>query len=462
MKWLYPYDGTVFPRGLAAPVLQWSPAAGVAPEATYVRLHTANFEYRGCFGPLPARLALPQQVWDQAVLAANGIATPLVVELTTSANGVVSGPIVQSWTIAPARLTGTVFYNTYGSALVGNNGAVMRVVLGQTAQPYLTVSGGLAPFGPCVSCHAVSANGQRMVAARHQYPDISYSSASYPVGAAANPAPIITLDEAGLGGVFPDGSRVMTTGSPSASTSTLFPIGPGNVAGMRGPRLSRLFDMTTGQNLNPASWTVQYAKMPMFAPDGTKIVFNHHEAADGHSLATMDYSRSTNTFSNLTPIYQHATLWPGWPFFTPDKKGVTFALGSADDYVSAHPLRPVVANSDLYYVDLATKQAVILSRAGGFDGSQSYLPYPGRDEHFDFFPALSPVAAGGYFWLFFTSRRNYGNTIVSAVDVSVSKNIWVAAIDIDAPAGSDPSHPAFYLPGQEESGNYRPVFAPAP
>jgi hypothetical protein len=51
---------------------------------------------------------------------------------------------------------------------------------------------------------------------------------------------------------------------------------------------------------------------------------------------------------------------------------------------------------------------------------------------------------------------------VRSVDYSQAKNIWVAAIDPNAPAGSDPSHPAFYLPGQEESGNYRPVFAPGP
>ena len=37
-----------------------------------------------------------------------------------------------------------------------------------------------------------------------------------------------------------------------------------------------------------------------------------------------------------------------------------------------------------------------------------------------------------------------------------TKKIWVTAIDIGAPAGADASHPAFYLPGQEESsGNIR-------
>ena len=34
--------------------------------------------------------------------------------------------------------------------------------------------------------------------------------------------------------------------------------------------------------------------------------------------------------------------------------------------------------------------------------------------------------------------------------------LWVAAIDLNAPAGTDPSHPAFYLPAQELlAGNSR-------
>ena len=36
------------------------------------------------------------------------------------------------------------------------------------------------------------------------------------------------------------------------------------------------------------------------------------------------------------------------------------------------------------------------------------------------------------------------------------KKLWVAAIDLNAPAGTDPSHPAFYLPAQELlAGNSR-------
>jgi hypothetical protein len=86
----------------------------------------------------------------------------------------------------------------------------------------------------------------------------------------------------------------------------------------------------------------------------------------------------------------------------------------------------------------------------------SYLLYPGRDEHLNFYPTMSPVAAGGYFWVFFTSRRNYGNTVVDANDGPASKKLWVSAITIGAGPGTDASHAALYLPGQElASGNIR-------
>jgi hypothetical protein len=66
-------------------------------------------------------------------------------------------------------------------------------------------------------------------------------------------------------------------------------------------------------------------------------------------------------------------------------------------------------------------------------------------------PTLSPVAAGGYFWVFFDAVRHYGN-------LGMQRQLWGAAIDIraDGNYSVDTSHPAFYLPGQEfGTGNHR-------
>jgi hypothetical protein len=474
MSWLYPYDKTVFPDGLISPILQWQPSA--TADGVLLVMRSAEFEYRGCFGPVDgSRLQIPQDVWHWAFDKSLGVSDMLTVELTVMSGGSVSGPITQSWSLAPGSLKGTVYYNTYDSPKANLNGAVMRISPG-AAEPevFLTVDG-VQPFGPCISCHSVSTHGGMMVASAHLYPYLpgAFNGATYDLQANPNVNPpflVDQLDEAGFAGVYPDGSRFMTTGSPTDSTTggqIFFPYGDGNVYAMVGPRDARLFDSRTGQQLPAPGWdgVIQYAKMPMFSPDGKKIVFNYHEDSGGHSLAVMDFDVSNNTFSNLQVIYSDPNgLFPGWPVFTPDSKQVIFALGN-DSHFASCELDPIggtfnVYRSDLYSIDLTTLTPVQLEKAGGFMNGVSYLPQGARDEHLDFYPTMAPIASGGYFWLYFTSRRTFGN-VTSHMDLldRNTKKIWVAAINIPGDEfayGVDPSHPAFVLPGQEiDGGNMR-------
>jgi hypothetical protein len=81
---------------------------------------------------------------------------------------------------------------------------------------------------------------------------------------------------------------------------------------------------------------------------------------------------------------------------------------------------------------------------------------------------MSPIAAGGYFWVFFTSRRTYGNIVNDATNLgvtdAVTKKIWVSAYNIrTGDIIGDPSSPPFYLPGQEvAAGNIRAFAALEP
>lgn len=87
-------------------------------------------------------------------------------------------------------------------------------------------------------------------------------------------------------------------------------------------------------------------------------------------------------------------------------------------------------------------------------------------------PTVNPTptkAADGttdeFYWVVFTSRRQFGNIATQNpwwsdprhhdLSKSVStKKLWVAAVSANPTAGTDPSFPAFYLPGQEwVSGN---------
>ena len=57
--------------------------------------------------------------------------------------------------------------------------------------------------------------------------------------------------------------------------------------------------------------------------------------------------------------------------------------------------------------------------------------------------------SGGYAWVVFTSRRTYGNRLTGEKDVV--KQLWVTAIDQFPEPGVDASHPAFWVPGQDQA-----------
>ena len=90
---------------------------------------------------------------------------------------------------------------------------------------------------------------------------------------------------------------------------------------------------------------------------------------------------------------------------------------------------------------------------------RTYLPFAEQDLHQNYHPSILPRRAGAHDWLFFDSVRNYGHR-------GIVRGLWCAALDVraesavDGGAEPDPSHPPFFVPGQEEgAANLRPVAA---
>src|SRR5882672_4097206 len=72
-KFLYPFDGTVFPRGLPAPLLQFGDGKTVTStaNAAYMKLTTKHFSYQQFgLGGTPVRMVIPEPVWKGATLSA--------------------------------------------------------------------------------------------------------------------------------------------------------------------------------------------------------------------------------------------------------------------------------------------------------------------------------------------------------------------------------------------------------
>ncbi len=151
---VYPYDRTVFPRGLISPTLQF---AGTAPDAVMVHITYAAMDYTGYFGASPNH-QIPAASWT--AITEGAWASDLVqVSVTKLSGGKVSGPITEHWTVAQGNMRGQIYYETYGSKLAGGPDSVgiMSIAPGATAPTVLKKGCGNV-------CHTASADGSTLVA----------------------------------------------------------------------------------------------------------------------------------------------------------------------------------------------------------------------------------------------------------------------------------------------------------
>jgi hypothetical protein len=462
LRLLNPYDGTVFPRGILPPTVMWDGVTG----AQYVYLHIKArlFEYKGCLAPTgDGQLLVPAAAWDLAGVQTEGNVDPYQVELSVMSGGTVSGPAAQHWTIAQATLKGSIYYNSYSSALagglggLGGSGAVLRIPRGKSAEGFLGRDG-------CTGCHSVSANGERMIALPLVGAGIGGDASSYtltPDGAAYPPAINIALANGAFTGLSPDGKLFMTSAHGGAPPIMI--VGPraGGPGAIGGPTAG-LYETDTGAEV-AGSGLPEGAMMATFSPDAGQIAFTDLAIDEGHGIAVMSFDLAARKASNYREIYRTGDArYPGWPFFLPDGKALVFATGEASDFSgngAGIGIGVVVAPpiSDVQIVDLASGKPIVLARAMGFAteadaaSGNTYLPFGAEELHHHFYPTVAPVAAGGYFWVFFDSIRHYGNQ-------GIQRQIWGTAVDVSADGSYlvDGSHPAFYLTGQEAAtGNHR-------
>lgn len=449
-RWLYPYDKTVFPRGLSAPVLQ---LGGGAADAVRVTMSVGGFEWEGFFpGTNPLQVTLPQEVWEGVTLSADGTDS-VTVGVTKMSGDQVTGPVTHGYRIAQGKLKGSIYYNTYNSTLAGG-GAILRVRAGHEAE---VVRGG------CAVCHSVSASGNRIVTGLSWSETETITGTGNPIQSgslaidANGDVTSVWTDPDGrkfsFGALTPDGEYVLSSA-----------VAPANqIRGLSGLMLSKLWDTTTGAEIPAPSFTdqVKYAVTPQFSPDGKKLAFSWYRdghAQNGKVLAVMSYD-GTKTPPEFGPVEEVATSSKilGWPSFTPDGNALVYHEGDRFDTEGSF--------AELRLVDLTTLEVSQLETINGWASGAFYLPHGEAEEaRLNYEPTVLPVAVGGYYWVVFTSRRAYGNEIAPGgkaspdrfVQNSARKKLWVAAIDMTGAPGVDRSHPPFYLPGQElQAGNMR-------
>jgi len=207
---------------------------------------------------------------------------------------------------------------------------------------------------------------------------------------------------------------------------------------------SLLYDTQTGANIPATGWNITNGGTTAFSPDGTMLGFIHEDKDQGHTLSKMAFTASTKTFSGLVDLATDPDNYLAWPAFTPDEKTVIYHAGSDAAFETDEG-----ATGDVYAVDIASKTVQRLDQLDGYTGSGTASYLPANDPHLNFAPTVLPEAVGGYFWAVFTSHRSYGNLAPSMANGDENGKLWVSAIDIGGTPGTDTSHPAFYLDGQE-------------
>jgi hypothetical protein len=415
---LYPYDKTVFPRGLAGPTIQWN--GGNASDVYYIHVTSPTFEFESwTTAPPPSRYDFPKtpvNIWEKLTESAVG---EVAISIQRHDGFRSYRPVTRTWTIAPANLTGSIYFWEV------NNGSVVRLRPGDTKpEDFFQKPAGTI----CAACHSVTKNGSTMVA--------TFSGSASPWG---------TFDSASGASLFVSG----TDPNNKLHGSGFQAITPNGKLVLWGqerdtPFLSLSAFDSNGEiaQLNPGTGFPVY---PAWSNDGKKIAFAVR--SNGNWL---DFNKSTlwvtdvdNTdglspFAGIQQIVDNDVERPTvtFPTWSPDSKWIAFERATQS--------RPRDGISDIWLVQADGMGAIALDNANGTGLLQ------GLDANSTYEPNFMPIAAGGYFWLVMVGKRAYGNTLT---DVSRRKQLWVTAIDTNPLPGQDPSHPAFWLPGQELNNN---------
>ncbi|HEY1585739.1 MAG TPA: hypothetical protein VGH63_08620, partial [Polyangia bacterium] len=305
---------------------------------------------------------------------------------------------------------------------------------------------------------AVSANGSSLIT---QHGNAYQTSSLYALTMANAETTLTPATNIAFPALAPDGTWMMSSVGTINGDSTTRAY---NTAGALLP---------TQPSLGNTGWTAFAGGFPTFSPDGKHLAFNYQSStvgttktSDGKSLGVLAYDAVNKVFNNYVKLHTPTTGVDSWSSFLPTNDAVIFEnelISSAGFGFTRYG-----NTGSLYWVDLATQTAHALDNLNGKGYVPTSTAHP-DDTIQNFEPTVNPVTSGGYAWVVFTSRRMYGNVATIAPNLSdpreyhwldptqyTPKKLWVAAIDLNAPAGSDPSHPAFYLPAQELfAGNSR-------
>ncbi len=468
----YPYDKTVFPLGLVSPLVMWNaPAAG-----DVYRLHVEQANYTfDAYATVSAKgqLRIDQTVWDRMTASNGGDAFKVALSRYSVSTQTAYTSASQEWKIAPASLRGAIYYWTASKLNGVSQGHIARIRPGTGALPEAISTG---QSDQCMGCHAVSADGSTLAASVENAPTGEPNVSAYTNGwkngrAWASfdlPSGTVRKQTTYFGGnlaLTPDGAYTVFGGraqtnaqassnqwQPGSKYMTLADTKTGTIVVNSGLDAVQLADATMGLS------------MPAFSPDGKALAaiefkvgsagdIRDNVLPDSRAIVLFAFNRQTLTFAPTPTRLPVGTYTPytmsgmGYPSFTPDGKYVAFHVGNHSTGCYGACDDTVQHRGALWFQGTdGTGQPV---RMSALDDPPATI-----DREMSVEPTFNPIERGGYAWVVLTSSRDWGNQLTGTAN-NGKRRLWVAAIDPTSSSGVDPSHPPFYLEGQEDSPNMR-------
>ncbi len=421
--WTYPYDGTTFPKGLAAPEMMWN---GSTVGDVYFAHFKSDFLDYGIFfkATPPSRFMLATEGW--LAVSESSMGGPTDIKVTRLVEKAKEATVIadHDWTIARGRLRGTVYY------WANNLGRVVRIQPGATEPDDFLAAAGQ---NGCSACHTVSADGRTLVLGG----DIATNTYDL-----VNDQPVLALGSVGkavrnwaMPAVSPDGKYIVENNAD-------LPGPPGGSDGV--------FDAVTGQKLPNTGLEGTMLDYPAFGVEGTKLVYVEHDKRDlfvyNFDMMTAVASSNTKLIDAGTEMDRDGIFFPNVSPTISSKQGDgIYTVYHRGKYPGSKDTR--FGPGDLYMA--SATQAGVEWRLAAANGDGYPFAAGDRDRAFNYEPTFAPDTTGGYMWVVFTSRRTYGNRATGGS--TQVKQLWMMAVDLQPEADKDPSHPAFWVSGQDPS-----------
>lgn len=432
---VYPLSGAVMPQNVYPADLQWLVGTtGDLFRITLVKPGVRITAYLAHDGTLRNHWLVDAAAWRSLAQTEPDADATITVDRWEAASGQVIAGNPVTLRFARAALTGSVYYWDIA------RGRIVRIDDGTaTRNEFMPTPPPGNEGARCVGCHAVSPSG-RYMAGRLGGGENTGTVFDLTTDLTGNPPP----------SVFPTGrlNWWFATWSPDETRMA--------VSTNEGiTRQMDIYDPIAGVRVPVTGTLPSNITHPAWSPDGLQIAYVTNLDRWGGAntrgdIAVIDVV-GPDSFGAQTLLHSGASLAgsipaglaDSYPTWTPDSRLIAFAHGSGSRSEDQH--------SALYLMGRDGSGVVRLTNANG-----------GASTTDNFQPRFSPYTQGGYFWLSFLSRRDYGNAEVGTRGRDIQQ-IWVAAIRTDAAPGEDPSAVAYWLPGQATtSRNISAYWAPRP